>query len=119
MNKNIINIGLLLGVSVMTDIPALSAPTIDFYSDNFCPKCREVNNKTSLTLISTTNRPKLYHDGSESINSSLMGVSVRSVLSSELDDAAILMSVVARIEHSKPLPAEYSKMIDDNFWDLF
>ncbi len=119
MNKNVIKISLLLGASIMTDIPMLSVPAIDLYADNLCPKGRFINNKESLTLNSNTNRTKLYHDGSESINSLSIGIKVRSVLSAEFDDAAILMSVVERIEQSKPLPAEFSKMIDDNFWDLF
>lgn len=44
---------------------------------------------------------------------------VRNVLSSDFDESAVIMSVADRIEYSKTLPAEFSKMIDDNFWDLF
>ena len=35
------------------------------------------------------------------------------------DDSEILQSVSERIESSKPIPSEFSKMIDDEFWNLF
>ena len=31
----------------------------------------------------------------------------------------ILLSLTKKMKQSKPLPSEFSKLIDDNFWKLF
>lgn len=36
----------------------------------------------------------------------------------EKEDKEIIESVVERIEKSKPLPPEFGKIIEEDFWDL-
>ena len=118
MNKNIIKIGVLLGTSVMADMAFLTVPTIDTYSDNLVQKVRSGKGTMSLTQLSKTQNRRYYSDVSAAVSSQASGVSVRTSLSVQLDDVAILTSVVERIQKSKPLPEEFANIIDDNFWDL-
>lgn len=118
MNRNIIKIGLLLGTSVLANTADLKVPGIDLYADNLVPKARGNNGKMPLSQFSLIQNRKYYIDASSTVFSQTSNVSVRSTLHTKLDDAEILTSVVQRIQESKPLPEEFSKMIDDNFWDL-
>lgn len=118
MNKNIIKIGLLLSTSVMTEMALLTVPTIETYSDNLVQKIKACKGHASLTQLSQTQNSKHYTDASAAVLSQASGISVRTTLSVQLDDVAILSSVVERIQKSKSLPDEFANIIDDNFWDL-
>ncbi len=118
MNRNIIRVGILLTTSsVMPDI-ALASPTIDLYSDyHITPKVHSFKDMSGLTQISQVEGGKYIFDTSYLVPASI-NASVSSVSNEELDDLAILKSVVKKIQESKPLPAEFSKVIDEDFWDL-
>ena len=36
----------------------------------------------------------------------------------KVDERSLINAIANRIEASKPMPTEYSKMVDDHFWDL-
>lgn len=114
MNKNIITIGVLLSASVMTE---LSAPSFELYADNFAQKSRVTNSRPSLTQISQAKVGKSYVDMTQSLFS-FHSLCVKSTTTVQLDEIEILKSVANKIKNSKPLPEEFSKIIDDNFWDL-
>ena len=113
MNKNIITVGILLGASVIPhDI--LNSPSLDLYSDTL-PQDFHVSKETSILTQKTSTSKNI---DITSVTSMADNMSVRSILREEQDDKAILESLIAKIKHSKPLPAEFSKVIDEEFWDL-
>lgn len=117
MNKNIITLGVMVGASVMTNMSSLTSPYVELYSDNLVQKSRSINVRPLLTQISKAKMGKNYLDVSTYLLQS-SNISFRSAVIYQLDDAAILASVAQRIKNSKPLSDEFSKIIDDNFWDL-
>lgn len=116
MNKNIIQVSLLFTASMMSDF-SLTSPTIDLYSDSSTPEVRGTNPKSELTQISQTYLGKHTIDASYLI-SGFDNVSIRSVLADNFEDIDILESLVKKIQNSKPLSAEFSNVIDEDFWNL-
>ncbi len=114
MNKNIINVSLLLSTSVLTpDMLSLTGP-YERYSDHLIQYGKEMSQlEDTLTEISLVQEKSKIWVG---ISPSEMGSD--SMIETILSDSDIIDSVVKRIQASKPLPPEFSKIIDDNFWDL-
>lgn len=116
MNKNIINIGILLSSSVLSELSSLTAPMIELYTDNLVHKVKMVNSRPFLTQISKAKIGKRQVEISPALISS--SIVLKSETCIKLDEAQILVSVVEKIKNSKPLSEEFSKIINDNFWDL-
>lgn len=116
MNKNIIKVGVLLSASVMSDI-SLTSPVVDLYTDNILQGTHEESVEPVATQMSWTQAGRGIADAT-SIVSVVSDMSVRSVLTEELDDLVILESLTKRIQNSKSLPAEFSNVIDEDFWNL-
>lgn len=114
MNKNVINISLLLSTSVFTpDMLSLVSP-YDRYSDNLIEYGKEmIQLEDTLTEVSLIQEKSKLWDGispSEMVSNAMI-----ETITSENE---IIESVVKRIQACKSLPTEFSKIIDDNFWDL-
>lgn len=116
MNKNIITIGVLLSASALCELSSLTAPAIELYTDNLIHKTKTVNPSPLITHISQAQIGKRHVEVSSTLISS--NVSVNSGAYTKLDEVQILASVAEKIRNSKPLSEEFSKIIDDNFWDL-
>lgn len=117
MNKNIITLGLLASTSVMTNSSLLTTPNFELYSDNLVQKSRMANFRPQYTQISQAKIGNNFPDVSSKIFP-YGGINICSAVNIEMDDNSILSSIVQRIKRSKPLPEEFSKIIDNNFWDL-
>lgn len=114
MNKNIITVGFLLSASVMSE-SSLTYPAFNTYSDGLYQKVRGITPKSSLNLISQVGESSLEMNSPMSPTTDM---TVLSALDDDLDDRAILESLIARMKKSKPMPAEFSRIIDEDFWDL-
>lgn len=117
MNKNIITLGVFMSASVMADVSYLTAPSLELYSDNLVQKSRAISSRPYLTQITQAKIGKNYSDISAALVSS-HNIKIRSAVYNQLDEVEILTAVAQRIMRSNPLPEEFSKIIDDNFWDL-
>ena len=119
MNKNIITMGcLLISSSVISASEGfVSSPNIEFYRDGLRVKVNSNYPKPFLSQRSNISNSvnSLYHFFTSAEND----VSIQSVLYSEQEDVDILEKLEKIMEASKPLPSEFSKVIDDDFWDLF
>ncbi len=114
MNKNVINISLLLSTSVLTpEVLSLNSP-YELYSHNStqCPRENMQIDEIITEVSLVQEKSKVWVGISPSI---MDGQNLVKTFPSDRD---ILESVVRKIQASKPLPLEFSKIIDDNFWDL-
>lgn len=116
MNKNIITLGFFATVSALADMSSITAPAIEFYTDSLVPKSTNINFRSNLTQVSLTKIGKSTLDISGQLTPSF--INTNASININLNDADILASVAQRIKNSKPLDEEFSKIIDDNFWDL-
>lgn len=114
MNKNVINISLLLSTSVLTpEVLSLDSP-YELYSHNSTQCSREnMQIDEMITEVSLVQEKSKIWVG---ISPSTMDG--KTLIKAVLSERDILESVVRKIQESKPLPLEFSKIIDDNFWDL-
>ena len=95
----------------------VSSPNIEFYRDGLRVKVNSNYPKPFLSQRSNISNSvnSLYHFFASAEND----VSIQSGLYSEQEDVDILEKLAKIMEASKPLPSEFSKVIDDDFWDLF
>lgn len=113
MNKNVINLSLLLSTSVLpSDILSLTGQ-YDCYSDVSIQYPKTMNPIDDITQISLIEEKRSVWSG---LSASEMGRYMK--IEDALSDMAILESVVQKIKGSKPLEPEFAKIIEDNFWDL-
>lgn len=113
MNKNIINVSLLLSASVLpSDMLSLTGQ-YDSYSDATIQYPKTMSPIDDITQISLIEEKKSVWFGL-----SVSGMSRDLKIEEALSDMAILESVVQKIKGSKPLEPEFAKIIEDNFWDL-
>lgn len=117
MNKNIIKVGVLLSVSIIPDI-SLTSPVFDLYSDNRMRQVCGFHMKPTLVQISRMQDGQSSLDLPGLVASATAGISVQSVLTSVSDDYCVLESIVRKIQQGKPIPSEFSMVIDEDFWDL-
>lgn len=108
MNKNFITTrSITLGVLIAGGTIMINSSSIDSYSDTLYPryskKCDPTRNTDKFPV-------KL------SLESYFNDITPLSALA---EDSEVLYDFAqSMIANSKPLPADISKLIDDNFWDL-
>ena len=113
MNKNVINVSLLLSASVLpSDMLSLTG-LYDNYSDATIQYPKTMSQIDDITQISLIEEKKSIWFG---LSASEMSRDMK--IEDALSDIVILESVVHKIKGSKPLEPEFAKIIEDNFWDL-
>ena len=114
--NNVIKVGVLLGSSMLPGVSLIS-PAIDFYSGNRMQENWRLAEETALMRISRAQTEGLPLNLG-CFASSENGIRVLSVLSSAPDDYSVLESVVRRIQQGVSISPDFSRGIDEDFWDL-
>lgn len=113
MNKNVINVSLLLSATVLPSDMLSLVGQYDCYSDHSIQYPKTMTTSDDITQISLIEKKKSVWSG---LSASEMGCDMK--IEDALSDLAILESVVRKIKGSKPLDPEFAKIVEDNFWDL-
>jgi hypothetical protein len=119
MNKNVISLSLLVGVSAISDL-ILEIPQLELYEEVRVKEAVLADAKSliqeSMTKLATDALPV------DNVLSSGLYIDENSVLTAnsggDIPDEVLLESVMNRINNSKSLEEEFAEVINENFWDL-
>lgn len=113
MNKNIITVSIILTASIFSDNVVM--PIFERYSDDYIVNIATKDSYISQISQTTLNGQKSYFDLPH-INSAISSKDI--ILDNQRDEINILIDIMNRLSQSKPMPTEFSKIVDEDFWEL-
>lgn len=114
---NVIKVGILVGVSVVSDF-SLTSSALDLYSGTIEYR------KSSKPMSTLTQIGQKWQDGVCAFGTAAMFTAVDdmknlcSLVIENHKDIDVLDLLMRKMKNSKPIPAEFSQIIDEDFWDL-